>query len=335
MAPTGEKLKMPVLMTSDSTLNARPLFRHTVAALRAAVCVVPLAMALEGCSSLNPVHWFDWAMSGDVQDDPDLDQPVMASGRGPALAGGLVADQTNSNYAAPVHRDVSETKPLVKRPVSEIIAATPSPDGTATPVAPSGPPAYTPVGTVPAKPDIPDTVPVAGKSTSLLDHYHQRLKESAAMTVPAQASASAGLGSGLAAAAPVHLTPPKSAGTMVAASGTPESSFQIATLAFTPGSNKLSPSDLESLREAVKLYKKIGGYVRVLGLGVSDNGAQSAAVFYSSAKEGTVSAQTRADAVAHELVRLGVPGSKILVGAVAPGAPPAADGAAARIYLDM
>ena len=55
----------------------------------------------------------------------------------------------------------------------------------------------------------------------------------------------------------------------------------------------------------------------------------------AAAKGTVVSAQARADAAAHELVRLGVPGTRILVGSVALGAPPAADGAAARIYLDM
>ena len=337
MIRTGEKAKMRSLAVGKIGVGRWWSSRL----LRTAVCVVPLALAVSGCSTMNPGHWFDWARGGSsVDDDPDLDQPVVVRGGKPAA--GLVGDSSyGKEYAAPVQRDVAETKPLVKRspveaPVQAAAVAAPV---AATPVvtaaaAPSGPPAYMPSGEVPAKPDIPDVVPVAAKSQgTLLDHYHQRLRESAVASVPPELAAKPVLGQDTA-SKDVHLNAPKEPARLVSADGVPESSFLVASLAFGPGSNQLAPSDVEALREVSRLYKKTGGYVRVLGLSVGGNGSP-VMVLYSAVKGGAVSAQARAEAAAKELVRLGVPGSRIMVGAVAPSAPPPADNAAARIYLDM
>ena len=329
MAHTGENAKMPLHMTQNCGTTRPPI----AGVLRTAACVLPILFSLGACSSMNPVHWFSGMFSSNVEDDPDLDKPVTASGNSRAPASGLVGDTANSDYAPAVHREVAETKPLVKpaaAPVA-VVAAAPSPAQTA----PSGPPSYMPSGSVPAKPNVPDTVPVPVKSSgTLLDHYHQRLRESAATSVSNPMVGFNGVVDTPVSKA-VHLVPPKTAAGTVPAAGTPESSFQIASLTFSPNSNALSPSDLEALREAVRLYKSTGGYVRVLGLGVGGDSANPVMVYYSPARGNAVSAQARAEAVARELVRLGVPGAKIMVGAVAPGSQPAADGAAARVYLDM
>ena len=340
MAQIGEKMK------TARWRNAR--------LVRATACVLPLLLGLQACSTLssighamNPGNW----IASDNQDDPDLDRQVVVGAKSRPAAG-LVGDTSNSpEYAAPVQRQVNDTKPLVKRPPVNVDAmqkapaeapvvaqSAPAQQTAAVAVAaPSGPPAYVPSGEPPARPDIPDQVAAAPKSAgTLLDHYHQRLRESAVQKVtPEQVSANM-FDQTAVAAAPVHLAPPPMAANAKPAMGEPGSSFQVASLVFVPGSNVLGASDLEALKDVARLYKKTGGYVRVVGLGVAGDASDGPVmVVYAAAKGTVVSAQARADAAAHELVRLGVPGTRILVGSVALGAPPAADGAAARIYLDM
>ena len=333
MAQIGEKFKIAL------GRNARRV--------QTAAYVLPLLLGMQACSTLssvghavNPVTWF----ADNSQDDPDLDQPVVV-GTKSRPATGLVGDTSNSpEYASPVQRQVNETKPLVKRPPVNVAALQAAPADTpaaapsaAATAAPSGPPAYLPSGQAPSRPDIPDSVAATPKSAgTLMDHYRQRLRESAVQKVTPEQATRNMFDQTAGAGAPVHLDPPKGAANLKPAVGEPESSFQVASLLFVASSNTLGASDLEALKEVARLYKKTGGYVRVVGLGVTSNAADGPVmVVYASAQKAAVSAQARADAAARELVRLGVPGTRILVGAVAPGAPPAADGAAARIYLDM
>ena len=313
MASTGEILKKYPHMISLRTPNLNSVTGRVSLLLRTTVLVFPLALA--ACSSMDPGGWLDWIAGSEDEADPD--QAVVVSGKGGTPLDGLVGDNSNSDYAPPVRRDVGETKPLVKRAPVDVTAAAAPAEKTVAVV--SAPPAHVPVASAPSKPDIPDVV--VGKSQgALLDHYHQRLRESAVTSVPSALAYGAKLGGASAADSQIHLNAPASPAHVVSASGEPGSSFQIATLRFVPGAAKLTPSDLEALRDVARIYKKTGGYVRVLGLGDGAAGASS---------------DDRADVVAHELKRLGVPEAKIMVGAVALGTPPAADGAAARIYLDL
>ena len=327
MAQLDEKSLMLSIKANGRTGKSARIPAYTLGLARLAACLVPLLMA--GCSSyttaLNPVHWFDWAFSDEEDDGAEqsiAESPSSGGAGGSSRAAhGLVGDGVNSGYAAPVSRDVSETKPLVKRPANgNMVVAAAS-------VSTEGPPVQAPSMVPPDKPNLPATVALTGKG-SLMDHYHQRLQESASNTLAAKVPSSDGTGGGVSSSGSLHLNPPKSA-----AGSAPGSSFQIATLNFAQGSSELSPSDLESLRDVARLYKKFGGHLRVLGLSVGNPMAQSAVVV--SAKSLSATSSGRAEVVARELVRLGVPGARILVGAVAPGVPRAADGAAARIYLDL
>jgi len=327
MAFTGEKSQMVRDMTQVSDPKDIQTGQRVLGLLRVGLGMLPLILGLSACSSvpdaINPVHWYEWALS-DGQDDEEEDNvPTATASKARPPAEGLVSDAANAGYAAPVRREVADTKPLVKRPVSEAVAV----------AAATQAPAAVAVSSVapPVRPDVPDTVAVVSKGT-LLDHYHQRLQESAARSIATPVSTNASGGGSSSATNSIHLTPPKSGGGAAVASG---SSFQIASLIFHPGSSSLSPSDIESLKDAARLYKKMGGYVRVLGLGVGFGGSAPTIVISSAAKTGPVTALSRAESAARELARLGVPSEKILVGAVAPGTPPAVDGVAARIYLDM
>ncbi len=341
MAQSEEKSQMISIMAYDSNRMASQTRTTLVGFAKLAICLAPLLMA--GCSSvpteLNPVHWFDWAMDDGADDEDSVADAVTTGGtNAPRPSNGLVGDGANAGYAAPIRRDVAETKPLVKRTndaTAQAIAAASVKSSPAAPVA-SGVPAQAPSMVPPAKPDVPAVV-VSSGNASLEDHYRQRLQESAVSSVAATQSmtaAYAGGGSGL---PPLHLNPPKSMA--VTGGGASGSSFQVAALNFRQGSSELSPSDQESLREVVRLFKKNGGMVRILGLGIGDFGGVSyqPAIVISSqtTKSGPATSIGRAEAIARELTRQGVPGSKILVGAVAPGTPPSPDGAAARIYLDL
>ncbi len=353
--------------------------------------MIALMFGLSACSgvpdAINPAKWYSWATdsspddSADVVDDgSDLSNVAPGSadntgvnGPNQRAADGLVGDSQNSRYAPAVSREVTPTKPLVRRTQTQaeaqMVAAaetsqqqapgapsTPAPGAGAQTaranLSPSAPPATAPNMTPPARPDIPDQVAPVRRNT-LMDHYHQRLMESGSPTVaqatPAVANGSASSGNGYAPASygkPVHLTPPKSYASGAVSSG-PElsvgengSSFLLASLEFRNGSSQLSASDIESLREVARQYRKTGGIIRILGL---DTGMAPVATPRTivigggsvSSAQASATPLARADAVSRELARLGVPASRIMVGAVAPGTPAAADGAAARVYLDM
>lgn len=325
--------------------------------------------------SLNPTKWYSWAIS-DTPDDTDEDladvapQPIKGdypNVNGPVsprrqVADGLAGDTENSNYAPAVPRDITPTKPLVHKNPNEAqarmvaaaeapaaqSAATQTPGGPQTAranLAPSAPPATAPDMTPPGRPDIPDRV-VPAKKNGLMDHYHQRLMESGTQTVAtATPAVTGGAGGtyGSSAYQPVHLVPPKSyaSGTLAvttAAAAGPASSFLLASLDFQNGSAKLSPSDIEALREVARQYRRTGGTVRILGLGTAQRAVSTRTVVIGGGASYAgipATPMARAEAVSNELARLGVPASKIMVGAVAPGTPAATDGAAARVYLDM
>lgn len=359
------------------------------------VALAAAMFGLSACSSvpdaINPVAWYDWAIGGNPNDtaddvaeaDPDPvqgDYPDVNGKPAHQVADGLVGDTENSNYAPAVPREVTPTKPLVRTAPTpaqaQMIAAaqsTQTPQQSAatadtstaartarTDMAPNAPPATAPNMVPPGRPDIPDQV-VPVHRNALMDHYQQRLMESASQTLPAAsptrytpsvgaAARTSGTNTsgayGYSYAQPIHLTPPKSdRGTGMSSTGMSvgsssadgSSSFLLATLDFQNGGGALSPSDIESLRDVARQYRKSGGIIRILGLGAGHHRLSRTVLIDAEGTNTTTSATPmgRAEATSTELVRLGVPASKILVGAVAPGTPAAADGAAARVYLDM
>jgi outer membrane protein OmpA-like peptidoglycan-associated protein len=212
---------------------------------------------------------------------------------------------------------------------------------------PNAPPASVNM-TPPAAADIPETVPVGGRrGKPLQDQFQRRLAESAqqavtpgmvAMPQPALASsgyAPAGYGYGRE-EEPIHLVPPsgkrsvKGGGKgMAAPAPEPAASFQVATLDFRANSADLTAADRSSIAEVARLYRQTGGVVRVVGHAPA-YGADSV----DQLMGGLEASMKRANAVARELAKRGVPAGKIMVGAD-PSAAGAVTDVGAQVYIDV
>lgn len=269
---------------------------------------------------------------------------------------GLVADRGNAQYAEPIRREVAPTRPLARRaqpagqpqvaaaetsaPASAIKAA-PLPAGQNTvaraDTGPDAPPAAMNM-TPPPPANIPETVATPGRPKRLQQQFEMRLAESAQQVVRPgmvempQASHVAYGGDD----APIHLIPPgsgrKTAKTSVGGgkgfaaplpTHEPAASFQVASVQFDGGSS-LSRADKAAIGEVVRLYKQTKGVVRVVGF------APSPRLGGYQLIGGQDASQDRADAVARELNRRGIPASKIMVAAMAEYGQ---DGA--QVYLDV
>jgi outer membrane protein OmpA-like peptidoglycan-associated protein len=102
-------------------------------------------------------------------------------------------------------------------------------------------------------------------------------------------------------------------------SGAPRGSQQLATIQFANGSAKLSERDRSILREVANQYRQRGAAsVRVIGHASSRTQAEN--LERHRVANAQVSAE-RAEAVARELVRMGVPAQAIYAGAVADANP--------------
>lgn len=207
---------------------------------------------------------------------------------------------------------------------------------------PNAPPANVNM-TPPAAPDIPETVPVRGRARPLQEQFQRRLAESAQQTVtpgmvtmpqPASYASASGTGYGRAEEEPIHLVPPsgkrvhKGGGKGLAAPAPePSASFQVASLDFRAGSHDLTAADRTSIAEVARLYRQTGGVVRVVGHAPA-YGAGS----IDQMMDGLEASMKRANAVARELTKRGVPAGKIMV-----GADPAAvvGDVGAQVYIDV
>lgn len=213
---------------------------------------------------------------------------------------------------------------------------------------PSAPPANVDM-TPPPPPDVPETVASAtpaprGRVRPLQEQFQRRLAESAQQTVtpgmvdsprPTYTSALARS----AEEAPIHLVPPSSSRQTVKGGGKglaapapaaePSASFQVASLDFRSSSAELTRTDRLALAEVARLYKQTGsGVIRIVGY------SPSVAVRGDAVNQlmgGLDSSMKRANAVAKELTRLGVPARHIMVG----GGTSAASGVGAQVYLDV
>ena len=302
-----------------------------------------------------------------AQSQPDNGTaPADAAAKAPSPEG-LGADHSHANYAGAVHRDVAPTKPLVRRaaPAEPEVAAAPvaapatvassaivtpaapvSPPGSVPDVTvqalkagaradlgPQSPPSQRPNMTPPARPDIPDQVaaapaPAAQNTVALtpprgkfaLDRqYQNRLNESAGVSVDqSQVTPPSRLVG--AEFEPVHLVPPGGRGKGLAAPQppAPANSFQVATLDFSGVSATLTAQDRKAIAQVVKLYRQTGGIIRIVGLPPQ-----------AATADDMVDLE-RANAVAYELTRQGVPAGKLFVASDYP----AADNAGARVFLD-
>ena len=95
-------------------------------------------------------------------------------------------------------------------------------------------------------------------------------------------------------------------------------SFQVASIQFADGSAKLSDRDRSILRGVVDQYRKNGGTLRIVGHASSRTGARD--VESHREANARISAE-RAESVARDLVRLGIPADAMYVGAVSDADP--------------
>ncbi|MBC7953773.1 MAG: OmpA family protein, partial [Rhodospirillaceae bacterium] len=194
----------------------------------------------------------------------------------------------------------------------------------------------------PAPADIPENVamPARGKIKPLQEQFQRRLAESAQQTVrpgmvdmPHPILARGGEDE------PIHLVPPSSRRTVKgggkglaapAPAPEPAASFQMASVDFRSGSADLTAADRASIAEVARVYKQTGGVIRVVGHAPTP-------VFGSDAVQqmmgGLDASMKRANAVARELSKRGVPGSKIMVGADPSVAAMGETGA--QVFLDV
>ncbi len=194
--------------------------------------------------------------------------------------------------------------------------------------------------TPPARPDIPETVPVPGQRMKPVQvHYQKRLAESASTIVRPDVVAMPGQAAR--AEEPIHLIPPtkqsaKSRGSrgldvpqpQLAAS--PAATFQVAAVDFQAASAKLTRTDMANIAEVARLYRQTGGVVRVVGIAPGPGFSGDAV---AQVMGGFDASMDRAKAVAKELTRRGVPAHKIMIGA--DPTPALRGGAGAKVYLDV
>ncbi len=327
---------------------------------------VTLLAFLSACSSVpdavNPVEWY----KGTRDFISGKDEPEVASSTsnakdakpGPTAENrrntpkGLVADSGNAQYAEPIRREVTPTRPLARKAPAanqQVAAAvqssplpqTQKPASSSADQGPDGPVAMNMTPPPPA--DVPETVPVPGQPRRLQQHFQQRLAESAQQVVrpgmvemPQMARASYNE------EAPIHLVPPGSNKKAKARSGggkgmaapapepMPAASFQVASVQFADGA-KLARADVSAIAEVVKLYKQTKGVVRVIGYAPAPGFSRYDPV--SQVMGGLEASQARAEAVARELNRRGVPASKIMVAADPGYAQSGQEGA--QVFLDV
>lgn len=320
--------------------------------------------------AINPVEWYKGAADAISSPEPQVATPRTTKGSSEGenpVPQGLVGDRANSKYATSVRREVTPTKPLAKRTAptpTELAQAAPSPQPAAPQVAavatqpqapvavaqapqPQPSPAPQPARIVdtgpasppdrvemnpPTRPDIPERVAAAQTAAQpapirmpkqLGEQYQRRLAESSGVQ-PVENVAAAGPG--------FELKPPKSMRT-AAGKGLstpppqPSVSSQVAAVSFHPGSSVLSSEDLRAIDAVAKLHRSNGGTIRIVGTPP----APVYAGYGSPPGLGFEASMQRANAVAVELVKRGVPAAKLLVGAEAY---PSADPSGARVYLD-
>lgn len=197
----------------------------------------------------------------------------------------------------------------------------------------------------PARADIPENVAMPGKGRPkpVQQQFERRLAESAQQVVrpdmvamPQPASQIMANGDD----APIHLIAPGSPTKRRSGGGKglaaplpaphPAASFQVASVEFASGS-KLSAADRVAIGEVARLYRQTGGIVRVVGHAPAP--AFNSVDAVGQLMGGLDSSMQRANAVARELSKRGVPASKIMVGADPSVA--AMESGGAQVYLDV
>jgi outer membrane protein OmpA-like peptidoglycan-associated protein len=108
-----------------------------------------------------------------------------------------------------------------------------------------------------------------------------------------------------------------------------KASFQVASVPFGEGTAELSPDAQTRLKEVVALYRRNGGSIRVLGRSASSRLDPDPR---ANREANAQLADRRAEGIARELIRLGVPARNVYAGADGRAAASAAD--STEIFVD-
>jgi outer membrane protein OmpA-like peptidoglycan-associated protein len=343
----------------ERAMMGRPVkrneFKNMTPSLRVLLVVASGAIGLAGCSWVpdyaNPVEWYRDLSGNSKNDDkgqarnaqnldsgtkepypnlanvPPPPSTAMSGADRAALEKGLVADRTNAKYS---DQELRAGRDVPSPPAPATQAAL----NQATPAGDTGPaPAATPV--LPPTKNPPDR-------TSKKDGRQKKTEapptESAVATPtvrgvpqgdsPHEPPSAPGSGTSQHVAAlkpPVHLHPPGTDGGHRTAV-----SVDVTEIAFPTGMTALPAGSGERLTEAVKLLEQNGGKLRIVGYGPRDTGTATA----EKELDGFGQALDRANAVAQELAKLGVPADKIAVEAAPAKKTRATAGDRAEIFLE-
>ncbi len=272
--------------------------------------------------------------------------PVSAA----AASGPISLVPQPASAAAPVAEAARVEAPKAAPP-------TPGPLAEAPPSAPASTqsrvaiPAQAPTQVAPALPAPEPVLAVPPSPPTVGDIYRQRLAEfdgpairlAPQLGVTAAPAAALADGGGEA----IHLVPPSELRKHAARrcgvrplsafdGSRSAASFEVGAVRFGEGTAEMSAQEHHRLREVAKLYREMGGTVRVLGYSASSRLDIDP---LANRRANRQLAAQRADAVAHALVHLGVPGRHIFAGAALGGdlfsarRDPSA-GEAAQIYID-
>jgi outer membrane protein OmpA-like peptidoglycan-associated protein len=306
--------------------------RMRLASVGAAILLSALG---SGCSSvpdsLNPVKWYEGvdAVVNPPEDpvaDYGKDQPYPNLATVPArpatppaaeraqIATGLVADRTNANYTEDtIRREVDPATPL---PPPSFNRTTPRQQVADAPLAPGQPSAVVGGQAAPVQGYYPTQAAGQPVPTGYVNGNANLLTGPA----PTASAATAERTTKPVTARPTETLPN---GPLPAPGGVPNQpvqqayaspgghssnpSAQVATIYFGGGA-VLGLDDKSVLRQVADLYRLQGGHLRVIG-------HASAGASPASIKQSVTNlriAGERADAVANELIRLGVPGASIV-----------------------
>lgn len=273
---------------------------------------------LAGCS---------WFGIGDAPKPPQMIQPSAQAGD---LPQGLGAGGEKRTYADGSGRaDVTVVRPLRTEAEPPKVTPQPAPQPAPQQVAKAEPPAVAPVPAAPVPAPQPVAAPAPANPDAALPPRAEMVR--AGQAAPGAAASAADLPGAPpapapvpgASAKPVKAAPPQPAPEAMQSldSFVPQSyavSFLAASVPFGHGSTSLSASDHALLREVVAQYKKTGGALTVVGHASSRTGDMSALEHKLANFDISV---RRAEAVARDLMRLGVPARAIYVGAVSDSEP--------------
>jgi outer membrane protein OmpA-like peptidoglycan-associated protein len=302
--------------------------------------------------AVNPVSWYkstrDWvsgkdepadkgkskleAKADDSKEFPSLtdtpERPVVSPAKQrEQIAKGLVADRANSRYAEEVRRDSGMG---IAPPPSRVEAA-PPPPAPATPAVSASPSAAASQAAPQLRPpaqQMPSPPPVvqAGSPqprSEVFESAEQVFRRRLAEFEQGRVS-QGGAPGGMQPSTP-QLAPPSSAAAPMPAMATPPLAasapargsqqvrlgrgFQTATVTFEAGGSQLNSDARQTIRQVVESWRRQGGTIKVVGHSSSRTRdmdlARHAMVNFELSAE-------RADAVAQELLRQGVPAAKII-----------------------